>query len=86
MHDIRDYVDADFAGNLDRRRSQTGYVFTVLGNSKSWKATFQHIVALSTIELEYIALTEAVKEAIWIKGIIGMFGRKVEAIPIHYDF
>nr|GEU38534.1 retrovirus-related Pol polyprotein from transposon TNT 1-94 [Tanacetum cinerariifolium] len=36
----------------------------------SWKATLQHVVALSTTEAEYMALTEAVKEAIWLMGLL----------------
>ncbi|KAG8480905.1 hypothetical protein CXB51_025479 [Gossypium anomalum] len=58
------YVDADFAGDLDRRRSLTGYAFTIGGCAISWKATLQTTVALSTTEAEYMAITEACKEAI----------------------
>ncbi|XP_075474543.1 secreted RxLR effector protein 161-like [Primulina tabacum] len=64
------YVDADFAGDKDQRRSQTGYTFTLYGNTVSWKSTLQPIVALSTTESEYIAVTEAFKEALWIKGLV----------------
>ncbi|KAG8474542.1 hypothetical protein CXB51_031315 [Gossypium anomalum] len=63
------YVDADFAGYLDRRRSLTCYVFTIGGCAISWKATLQTTVALSTTEAEYIAITEDCKEAIWLKGL-----------------
>ncbi|KAK3001855.1 hypothetical protein RJ639_020260 [Escallonia herrerae] len=38
-----------------------------------WKATLQTIIALSTTEVEYIATTEAVKEAIWLKGLVEVF-------------
>ncbi|KAD6795292.1 hypothetical protein E3N88_06188 [Mikania micrantha] len=55
------YVDADFAKDLDRGRSNTGYIFKVFSGVVSWKSTLQHIVALTTTESEYIALTEAVK-------------------------
>ncbi|KAG8474731.1 hypothetical protein CXB51_031459 [Gossypium anomalum] len=58
------YVDADFAGDLDRRRSLTGYVFTIGGCAISWKATLQTTVTLFTTEAEYMAITEACKEAI----------------------
>ncbi|KAG8490704.1 hypothetical protein CXB51_013774 [Gossypium anomalum] len=58
------YVDIDFARDLDRRRSLTGYVFTIGGCAISWKATLQTTVALSTTEAEYMAITEACKEAI----------------------
>ena len=64
------YVDSDFAGSLDTRRSLTGYVFKLLGNTVSWKANLQPVVALSTTEAEYIALTEAIKEALWLKGLV----------------
>ena len=33
------YVDSDFAADLDKRRSLTGYVFTISGCAVSWKAT-----------------------------------------------
>ena len=36
----------------------------------SWKSQLQSIVALSTIEVEYIAVTEAIKEAIWLQGLL----------------
>jgi len=59
---IAGYSDSDFAGDLDRRRSLTGYTFTLSGSVISWKATLQSTVALSTTEAEYIAVTEAVKK------------------------
>ncbi|GJY11449.1 retrotransposon protein, putative, ty1-copia subclass [Tanacetum coccineum] len=57
------FVDSDYAKDPDKSRSITGYAFLVRGCVVSWKATLQHVVALSTIEAEYMALTEAVKEA-----------------------
>ncbi|KAF2308887.1 hypothetical protein GH714_022772 [Hevea brasiliensis] len=44
------YMDSDFARDLDKRRSLTGYLFTLSGSAISWKATLQDIVALSTTE------------------------------------
>ena len=55
------YVDADYAGDLDKRRSTTGYVFTSGGGPISWRATLQSITTLST--------TEAGKEAVWLNGL-----------------
>ena len=63
------YVDSDFAADLDKRRSLTGYVFTVGGCAVSWKATLQPVVALSTTEAEYMAVAEACKESVWLKGL-----------------
>ena len=51
------YVDSDYAADLDRRRSLTGYVFTVGSCSVSWRATLQSVVALSTTEAEYMAVS-----------------------------
>nr|XP_009787759.1 PREDICTED: uncharacterized protein LOC104235647 [Nicotiana sylvestris] len=67
---ILGYVDSDYAGDLDRRRSTTGYIFTLVGSAVSWKSTLQSIVALSTTEAEYMAAVEAVKETIWLKGLV----------------
>ncbi|KAG8501234.1 hypothetical protein CXB51_003342 [Gossypium anomalum] len=58
------YVDDDFTGDLDRRRSLIGYVFTIGGCVISWKDTLQTTVTLSTTKAEYIAITKACKEAI----------------------
>ncbi|KAE8688563.1 Retrovirus-related Pol polyprotein from transposon TNT 1-94 [Hibiscus syriacus] len=58
------YVDADLAGNVDIRRSTTGYVYTLGGTAVSWVSQLQKIVALSTIEAEYVAVTEAIKEMV----------------------
>ncbi|RVW15249.1 Retrovirus-related Pol polyprotein from transposon TNT 1-94 [Vitis vinifera] len=77
---LQGFVDADYAGNIDTRKSLTGYVFTVFGGAVSWKANLQSVVALSTTEAEYMAMTEAVKEAIWLKGIteeLAMYRGKV---------
>jgi hypothetical protein len=63
------YVDSDYAGDLDKRRYLTGYVFTIGGCAVSWKATLQDAVAQSTTEAEYMAIAEAGKEVVWLKGL-----------------
>ena len=62
-------MDSDFAADLDKRRSLTCYVFTIGGCAVSWRATLQSIVALSTTEAEYMAVAEACKESVWLKGL-----------------
>ncbi|XP_058202223.1 secreted RxLR effector protein 161-like [Rhododendron vialii] len=79
------YVDSDYAGDLDKRRSTTGYVFTMAGGPVSWRSTLQSTVALSTTEAEYMAVTEAIKEAIWLQGLIGDLGAKQEHINVYCD-
>lgn len=46
---VQEIVDSDFAGNMDTRRSLTGYLVKVFGNTVSWKATLQRVVALSKL-------------------------------------
>lgn len=71
---LQGFVDADFAGEVDRRRSTTGYVFTVGTTAVSWISQIQKIVALSTTEAEYVAITEASKEMIWLQGLLAELG------------
>jgi len=58
-----------YAGDLDKRRSTTRYVFTLVKVPVSWRSILQFTVALSTTQVEYMAMTEAMKEAIWLQGI-----------------
>ena len=58
---LQGYVDADFAGDIDSRKSTTGFVFTLGGTAISWASNLQKIVTLSTTEAEYVAATEAGK-------------------------
>ena len=62
--DIQGYVDSEWAGDVDRRRSTSAYVFTLFGGAISWMSKRQVVVALSTTEAEYMAATHACKEAI----------------------
>ncbi|KAG8478359.1 hypothetical protein CXB51_028117 [Gossypium anomalum] len=70
---------------LDRRRSLTGYVFTIEGCAISWKATLQTTVALSTTEAEYMAITEACKEAIWLKGLFSELNEDLQISTVFCD-
>ncbi|KAL5778179.1 hypothetical protein ACOSP7_011105 [Xanthoceras sorbifolium] len=79
------YCDSDYAGDLDKRRSTTGYVFTLAKAPVSWKSTLQSTVALSTTEAEYMAVTEAVKEAIWLQGLLKDLGFGQKHVKVHCD-
>ena len=68
------YCDSDYAGDLDKRRSTTGYVFTIANAPVSWKSTLQSTVALSTTEAEYMTIIEGVKEAICLQGLLRELG------------
>lgn len=61
---ILGYLDADYAADINKRRSTSGWVFRLWNSTISWKSSLQHVVALSTTKAEYIALSKAFKEAI----------------------
>ena len=83
--DIRGFVDADWAGDLDQRRSTSGYVFNLFGGAVSWMSKKQSVVALSTTEAEYMAATHASKEAVWLQRLCSSMGLVQGAIRIDCD-
>ena len=60
------FTDADWAGNLENRKSTSGYCFIMNGSCISWNSSKQNCVALPTAKSEYIALSCAVQEACWL--------------------
>ncbi|CAM8975579.1 unnamed protein product [Rhodiola kirilowii] len=61
------YVDADFGGDRDTRKSTTALYFTLGACWFSRKSQLQSIVTISSTESEYIALCDDVKEAMWLQ-------------------
>ena len=61
------YSDADWGGDLSTRRSTTGYVFQIDKNTVSWCSKRQGCVSKSTTEAEYLALSTACQEGIWLR-------------------
>ena len=64
---LEGYIDSDMVGDLDCRKSTSGYLFTFVGGTISWQSKLQKCVSLSTTKVEYIATTEARKEMLWMK-------------------
>ncbi|TFY76440.1 hypothetical protein EWM64_g7573 [Hericium alpestre] len=92
---IAGYSDADWGSN-DHRHSISGYVFLIDGGAVLWSAKKQLIVALSSTEAEYVALTHAAKEALWMRAFLGeilgpfdkpttIFGDNQSAITLAQD-
>ena len=63
------HADADWGRDLDSRRSTTGFVVLLKDAIVAWKSCKQPTVALSTMEAEYMALTDAAKEIKWIRQL-----------------
>jgi hypothetical protein len=82
LGELTGYSDADFGGDPDKRRSTTGYVFTMAGGAISWASKLQPTVAASTTEAEYMAAAHATKEALWQKKLMLSFGQGSPEAPI----
>ncbi|XRB23402.1 retrovirus-related Pol polyprotein [Pseudoscourfieldia marina] len=78
------YRDASWGDNHENRRSTSGYIFFLNGGPISWASYLQTTVALSTVESEVMALTEAIKEAIYIRRLLESLGAAQEGPTIIY--
>lgn len=67
--EITGFVDADWASDTIDRRSYTGFCFLKSGSAISWESKKQRTVALSSCEAEYMALSEAGREAIYLQNL-----------------
>ena len=74
---VRGFTDAIFQSDKDDCKSQSGYIFTLNAGAVSWKSSKQVTTADSTAEAEYIAASEAAKEAVLIKKFI----TELEVVP-----
>ncbi|KAE8707674.1 hypothetical protein F3Y22_tig00110377pilonHSYRG00029 [Hibiscus syriacus] len=70
--------DSDYAGDLDKSKSTTGYVFKVAGGAVSWVSKLQSVVATSTTEAEYVAATQATRNP--------AFHSRTKNIRVQYHF
>ena len=76
------YTDSDWAGLKDGRRSTGGYAFLLSGGPVSHQSKQQATVGLSSTEAEYIATTEAGKEALWIAWFLAALGYRLPGYPV----
>jgi hypothetical protein len=68
-NEIIGYTDSDWANDSADRKSQGGHVFLCNGGAISWQSRKQTLVALSTTEAEYVACSEASREARWLRQL-----------------
>ncbi|RDX88355.1 hypothetical protein CR513_30067, partial [Mucuna pruriens] len=62
--------NSDMAGGIDSRKSTLGYLIKFLRGVVAWQSKMQKCVALSTIEVELVAITKAFKELLWVKKFL----------------
>ena len=68
------FLDSDYAGDPDSRKSVSGYVIYLCGVPISWRSRAQKTVTLSSAEAEWIALSEVAKEVIFISQVLQCMG------------
>ena len=79
------YTDEDMAGDVDTRKSTSGFLITFAGGAVAWQSRLQKCVALSTTEAEFIAATEACKELLWMKRFLQELGFKQQRYIVFCD-
>jgi len=67
---VTGYIDSDFVGNIDDRRSTSQYVFSFGLGAVSWASVKQSIVTLSSTEAEYVATTTTACQTVWMRRIL----------------
>jgi len=82
---LQGFVDADCAGEIDGRRSATGFVFTCNGGAIAWASERQLTVATSTAEAEYVAAEMATKDALWLRKLLSALGVDGGAVAMGED-
>jgi hypothetical protein len=78
------YCDADWAGDLTDRKSTTGYCTYVNNNLISWQTKKQSTVALSSTEAEYMAISDVIKEVMWMRILLTELDLKIETPTMIY--
>jgi hypothetical protein len=68
------YSDSDWGNDVNDRRSFTGWVFLLHDGAVSWQSIKQPTVALSSVEAEYMAATQATREAVWWRAFLSELG------------
>jgi hypothetical protein len=73
--------DADWAGNIDDCTSTSAYIIFLGSNPFSWSSKKQQVVARSTIEAKYQAITTAASETMWLSTLLKELGLSVTECP-----
>jgi hypothetical protein len=82
---LRGYCDANYAGDINTRRSTSGYVFMIEEGAVSWASKLQPTVAFSTVEAEYMSAAFATKEALWLKKLCGDLDIECDGAQVFCD-
>lgn len=84
-NDLIMFSDANWAEDAIDRKSNSGFIAFTNGGVISWCCRKQTLVALSSMEAEYIALSEATKEVIWLRKLRKFFGHCEQTTDVYVD-
>lgn len=80
------YSDANYAKDVNTRRSTTGYAFFLANGIVTWSSQLQKHVTLSTTESEYVAAAAAAKEAMWLRKLVSNIeGTSLNTTTLYVD-
>ena len=81
------YMDSEYARDISTKKSTRSYIFMAASAPINWASWRQQIVTLSFTEAEYVALTEALQEALWLRRVLEelKLPGKPTAVPLFND-
>lgn len=85
---LEGYSDASWITSINDNKSTSGWIYTLGGGAVSWASKKQSLIAHSTMEAEFIALTAAGKEAEWLRNFlldIELWPQPMPAISLYCD-
>ena len=83
---LHGFVDADWASDVNDRKSTSGFVFMLGGTAVSWSSKKQTLVTLLSTEAEYIATLHATKEVVWLRRLLSKLGLNINSPTVlHVD-
>nr|KYP60460.1 Retrovirus-related Pol polyprotein from transposon TNT 1-94 [Cajanus cajan] len=79
------YSNSYMVGDIDSKKSTSGYLIKFVAGAMAWQSRLQRCVTLSTTEAEFIAITKACKELLWLKKFLQELGFVLEKYPLFVD-
>jgi len=82
---LKVFVDADYAGDSNTRKSTSGFLMMLGNTPTSWYSKLQHCVSTSTAEAEYYSLSECAKHSLWYRNFLNELNININCITIFVD-
>ena len=80
LHQLKAYCDADFAFDLDDRKSRSGFILMMNNGPIAWGSRKQTCTSVSTTESEYVAACLATQELLWMRRLLASI-RSPQQVP-----